>query len=325
MADKFILKVALDYLNDGQRVAIATVVSTWGSAPCRIGSQLVICESGAFEGSVSGGCVESAVITEAQYALSDGQCRLLEFKVADEDAFSIGLACGGEIKVLVEPIDADGCMTKADLRDICRAHSERECRSYQINLTDFKRSKISQDGVQILLKDDVFTMAYLPPMRMLIIGAVHITKTLSPMAKMAGYEVIVVDPRESFASTVRFPDDRIIVAWPDMALQDIGVDKDTAIVALTHDQKIDIPALEVALKSDAFYIGALGSAKTHAKRIAELETLGFSALDIARIRSPIGLDIGSNSPAEIAVSIIAQVTQELRQTPVSKTATGKTS
>lgn len=313
MADKFIPEVALDYLKNGKRTAIATVVSTWGSAPRGIGSQLAISEDGAFEGSVSGGCVEGAVIIEAQDVIADGKCRLLEFGVADEDAFAVGLACGGTIKILVEPIDADGCITKADLENICTAHNSRNFRSYQINLLDFSRSEISGDADQIGLKNDVFTMAYHPRMRMVIVGAVHITKSLSPMAKMAGYDVFLVDPRESFASIDRFPDDKIIDGWSDEALIKIGVDKNTAVVALTHDPKIDIPALDVALKSEAFYIGALGSRKTHAKRIAELEVLGFTSNDIARIKSPIGLDIGSKSPAEIAVSIIAEVTQELHQ------------
>lgn len=314
MANKFIPEVALDYLKSGKRAAIATVVSTWGSAPRGIGSQLAISEDGVFEGSVSGGCVEGAVIIEAQDAITDGKCRLLEFGVADEDAFAVGLACGGTIKVLVEPIDADGCLTKTDLNDICVAHNSRNFRSYQVNLSNFSRSEISDDAEQVRLKHDVFTMAYHPRMRMVIIGAVHITKTLSPMAKMAGYDVFLVDPRESFASTDRFPNDKIVEGWSDEALQKIGVDKNTAVVALTHDPKIDIPALDVALKSEAFYIGALGSRKTHAKRIAELEALGFIPKDIARIKSPIGLDIGSRLPAEIAVSIIAEVTQELHQT-----------
>lgn len=319
MADNFIPEVALDYLKNGKRTAIATVVSTWGSAPRGIGSQLAISEDGAFEGSVSGGCVEGAVIIEAQDAIADGKCRLLEFGVADEDAFAVGLACGGTIKVLVEPIDADGCIAKADLDDICTAHKSRNFRSYQINLSDFSRSKTSGDANQISLKNDVFTMAYHPRMRMVIVGAVHITKSLSPMAKMTGYDVFLVDPRDSFASVDRFPDDKIIDGWSDEALIEIGVDKNTAVVALTHDPKIDIPALDVALKSEAFYIGALGSRKTHAKRIAELEVLGFTSMDIARIKSPIGLDIRSKSPAEIAVSIIAEVTQELHQTVFGKT------
>lgn len=318
MADNFIPEVALDYLKSGKQAAIATVVSTWGSAPCGIGSQLAISEDGTFEGSVSGGCVEGAVIIEAQDAIADGTCKLLEFGVADDDAFAVGLACGGTIKILVEPVDADGSITEADLQDICIAQTSRDFRSYQINLSDFSRSKISGDATQIKLRDDVFTMAYHPRMRMVIVGAVHITKTLSPMAKMAGYDVFLVDPRESFASVDRFPNDEIISGWSDEALREIGVDKNTAIVALTHDPKIDIPALDVALKSEAFYIGALGSRKTHAKRVIELEELGFTSLDIARIKSPIGLDIGSKSPAEIAVSIIAEVTQELHQTVFGK-------
>lgn len=313
MSDKFIPEVALDYLKSGKRVAIATVVSTWGSAPRGIGSQLAISEDGAFEGSVSGGCVEGAVIIEAQDAIVDGRCRLLEFGVADEDAFAVGLACGGTIKVLVDPIDANECITTADLEDICAAYASRNFRSYEINISNFLRSKISDDVRQIKLKDDVFTMAYHPRMRMVIIGAVHITKTLSPMAKMVGYDVFLIDPREGFASVERFPDDQIISGWSDEALKEIGIDKNTAVVALTHDLKIDVPALDVALKSDAFYIGALGSRKTHAKRIIELETLGFTPLNIRRIKSPIGLDIGSKSPAEIAVSIIAEITQELHQ------------
>jgi xanthine dehydrogenase accessory factor len=142
---------------------------------------------------------------------------------------------------------------------------------------------------------------------------VHISQNLSPMARMAGYEVFMVDPRDSFATPERFPDDTFVDAWPDDALQGIGLDAHTVVITLTHDPKIDTPALGVALRSEAFYIGALGSRKTHAKRVAELTAQGFSEVEVGRIHAPVGLDIGAKTPAEIAVSILAEVIERQRK------------
>ena len=159
---------------------------------------------------------------------------------------------------------------------------------------------------------DVFLNVFNPPLRMIIVGAVHIAQALAPMAAMTGYDVTIVDPRQAWATPERFPDIRILDSWPDEALAELKPDHRTAIVTLTHDPKLDDPALQAALSSDAFYIGSLGSRGTHAKRIQRLETAGFDESRHSRIHGPVGLNIGAKSPAEIAVSIMGQVTAALR-------------
>ncbi len=163
----------------------------------------------------------------------------------------------------------------------------------------------------------VFLTVYVPAPQLVITGAVHISQALAPIAKLLGYDVTIVDPRTAFASPERFPDVKVIAEWPDQALPPLGIDRYTAFVALTHDPKIDDPALTYALARDCFYIGALGSRKTHARRVDRLKQQGFSEAAIARIHAPIGLDIGAVSPAEIAVSIIAEITARLRQEPAA--------
>lgn len=314
--------VALDFLTAGRPAALATVLSTWGSAPRRAGSQLAIAQDGAFFGSVSGGCVEGAVILEAQDALADGRCRMLDFGVADADAFAVGLACGGNIRILVEPIAVGNGPDRQMIEALANAHAERRAIGYQVDLETWQRRLIGADdpAYKALFAQDkstligtLFTGIFNPSLKMIVIGAVHITQTLAAIARLAGYEVFIVDSRQGFATAERFPEDTIIDAWPDEALVQIGVDARTAVVTLTHDPKLDNPALETALGSDAFYIGSLGSTRTHAKRVAHLESAGFTDAQISRIHGPVGLDIGSASPAEIAVSIMAEVTESLRK------------
>ena len=170
------------------------------------------------------------------------------------------------------------------------------------------RSGMEQTG-----EGRAFLTVYVPAPQLVVIGAVHISQALAPIAKLLGYEVTIVDPRTAFASPERFPDVKVIAEWPDKALPPLGVDRYTAFVALTHDPKIDDPALLHALSRDCFYIGALGSRKTHARRVDRLKQQGLSEADISRIHAPIGLDIGAVSPAEIAVAIIGQITERLRE------------
>lgn len=314
----FMPNVALRYIAQGKKAALATVVSTWGSAPRGLGSQLAISSDGDFEGSVSGGCVEGAVIIEALEAIEDGKCRVLEYGVTIEDAFAVGLACGGEIKILVEPIDDNGGMPVQLAEDLSNAYAHRQSLCYQINLKDFTREIPNVASQQTGLSDGIFTMVVRPKLRLVIVGAVHITKFLADMAAHAEYDVFLIDPRESFASKERFPNQVFLDGWPDAALETFGIDDATAIVTLTHDPKIDTPALVSALKSNAFYIGALGSNRTHTKRVNELKELGFDDQLIGRIRAPVGLDIGSKSPAEIAISIMAEITRDLRKIKLVK-------
>jgi xanthine dehydrogenase accessory factor len=161
----------------------------------------------------------------------------------------------------------------------------------------------------------VFLTVYVPPAQLVITGAVHISQALAPIAKLLGYDVTIVDPRTAFASIERFPDVKVIAEWPDVALPPLGIDRYTAFVALTHDPKIDDPALTHALARDCFYIGALGSRKTHGRRLDRLKAEGLSDATLARIHAPIGLDIGAVSPSEIAVAIMGEITARLRQSP----------
>jgi len=176
-----------------------------------------------------------------------------------------------------------------------------------------KHLRSGKSGMEETPEGKVFLTAYVPPPRLIITGAVHVSQTLAPMAAMVGYDVVIVDPRSAFATPERFPGVRVIAQWPDEALPPLAIDRYTAFVALTHDPKIDDPALTHALSRDCFYIGALGSKKTHGRRVERLKAQGVSDAAIARIHAPIGLSIGAVSPAEIAVAILAQITAELRQ------------
>jgi xanthine dehydrogenase accessory factor len=175
-----------------------------------------------------------------------------------------------------------------------------------------KRLRMGKSGMEETAEGRVFLTVHVPSPRLVITGAVHISQALAPMGKLVGYDVVIVDPRTAFASPERFPDVQVIAQWPDEALPPLNIDRYTAFVALTHDPKIDDPALKHALARDCFYIGALGSKKTHARRVERLKQAGLTDADIARIHAPIGLSIGAVSPAEIAVSIMAEITQTLR-------------
>ncbi|WP_299962269.1 XdhC/CoxI family protein [uncultured Roseobacter sp.] len=310
---------ALAWHEAGRGAVLATVVETWGSAPRRTGAQLVIAGDGEMQGSVSGGCVEGAVVLEATEALEQGSQRLLEYGVSDGDAFAVGLACGGTIRVLVEPVGS--VLPEELLRQLTQARAERRPVAYEINLetgarqlrTDGYPDRFAMDRSGFEAEGAVFVAIHNPPLRLAIVGAVHIAQALVPMARIAGYDPFIVDPRAAFGSEARFPGERILSDWPDEALSEIGVDSRTAVLLLTHDPKLDDPALQIALKSDTFYIGALGSTRTHAARRARLSEAGFSEADLARIHGPVGLDIGAASPQEIAVSILAQMTRVLRR------------
>jgi xanthine dehydrogenase accessory factor len=181
-----------------------------------------------------------------------------------------------------------------------------------------KRLRIAKSGMEETPQGQFFLTVYVPSPRLVITGAVHISQALAPIGQLLGYHVTIVDPRTAFASIERFPDVKVIAEWPDVALPPLGIDHYTAFVALTHDPKIDDPALEYALARDCFYIGALGSKKTHARRVERLKQAGVSDSDIARIHAPIGLDISAISPAEIAVAIMGEITSRLRQSARKK-------
>ncbi len=310
-------EIALKWHRAGRGAVLATVVETWGSAPRPCGSQLAIAKDGEIAGSVSGGCVEGAVITEAQEVLETGETRVLEFGVSDDQAFAVGLACGGRIRVMLEPVGAG--LTENMLAKLVDARANRQPTVYVVNpetgarrlgdVDEFKdRFRMDKSGFE----GAEFTGIHNPPLKMIVVGAVHITQTLLVMARLAGYDTVLVDPRAAFGSEARFPDQDIIDDWPDEALIAQGLDARTAVVTLTHDPKLDDPAIQTALRSDVFYLGSLGSARTHAKRVERLLAAGFSKDEIAKIHAPVGLNIGSKSPAEIAISIMAEITERLR-------------
>ncbi len=320
--DADLLTLAHDWHAAGRRVAVATVVETWGSAPRAAGSLLVIDADGAMEGSVSGGCVEGAVMVEALEALEDGQARLLDYGVSDDDAFAVGLACGGQIRVLVEPVG--GAMSVGHLTALRDARTEKRPAAYVVDLQSDARQVVGPDAYPERFRLDrsgveedgrTFVAVRNPPLRMVIVGAVHIAQALVGMARACGFAPVLIDPRGAFGSAERFPGETIIEDWPDAAMAALTPDARTAVVTLTHDPKLDDPAIMATLATDAFYLGCLGSKRTHAKRVARLEEAGFNADQIGRISAPVGLDLGGRQPAEIAVSVMAEVIQTLRKAP----------
>jgi xanthine dehydrogenase accessory factor len=322
-----VLKAARTWLDEEGRVALATVVGTWGSAPVKVGGQMVVAPDGRFEGSVSGGCVEGEVIAEAEDILADGKPKTLTFGVADETAWQVGLPCGGQIKVYLERLDKDsgpalldraldarttrrGLVVRTHLNDGQREFFERDDKH-----TDQTIQELFTSGESELTQSpdgDVFVHALVPPARVLIIGATHIGQLLAQLVKIAGYEVMVIDPRTAFAAETRFPGIQLDTQWPQDAIPKIGLDPYTAVVALAHVGHIDDEALKLAMRSKCFYVGALGSKRNHAKRTQRLKEAGFSDAEIARIASPIGLNIGAQSPAEIAIAIMAELVLGLR-------------
>lgn len=316
-----VISQALAWHAQGQNTVIATVVETWRSAPCPVGSQLVISQSGDFAGSVSGGCVEGAVITEALDLMGQSGAKVLTFGVADSDAFTVGLACGGTIKLCLTPVGTS--LPVSLLEQIAVARLRREGIGYRVDMSTGAHDVLSAQTIeeQSLFPEargQIFTQVYSPRTRLVVVGAGHIAQHLIPMARIAGLETVLIDPRAAFLTPTRFRGERLgqglLLADADEAFDDLGIDRHTAVVVLAHDPKIDDPALERALRSPAPYIGALGSTRSHAKRVKRLKKAGFSATEIARIWGPVGVPIAARTPAEIAVSILAQLVQEMQKT-----------
>ncbi len=294
---------ALAWQADGHGVALATVISTWGSAPRREGSHLAVRADGLFEGSVSGGCVEADVILAAQDLLARGAGHaVLDYGVADSVAWAAGLACGGRIAILVQRLADDG-LPPALAADVLAATAAGAARS----ISSDPATGQARPG-----RDGPFVRDYPPPRRLFIIGAVHIAQALVPMAQALGIAPTVIDPRGLFAADARFAGLSLDRRWPDEALAELKPNAASALVALTHDPKIDDVALAAALASPAFYIAALGSRKNHAGRLERLAARGFGPDDLARVRGPAGLAIGAIGPTEIALSIAAELVAEWR-------------
>ncbi|WP_420138237.1 XdhC family protein [Sphingomonas sp.] len=288
------------------KMALATVTATWGSAPRPRGSHMLVHEDGRFEGSVSGGCVEGEVLHAAAETIADRRTRHLEYGVADDSAWAVGLPCGGHIEVLVQPVGADGF--RPELID---AMAEARATGTTLQLTTDLASGDTRIG------DDAgegrFVNRYAPPRRLLIVGAVQIAQSLASIARDLDIVPTLIDPRGRFLTEERFPGATLDDRWPDEAIAAQRPDEATAIITLSHDPKIDDPALIAGLRSPAGYIAALGSRRSHAKRIERLMAAGFSETDLQRIDAPAGLAIGAHGPAEIALSIAAGMIQAFRR------------
>jgi xanthine dehydrogenase accessory factor len=288
----------------GRKVAVATVVATRKSAPRPVGSKLYVSDSGNLVGSVSGGCVENDVVVAAQEVLAGGPPRLLTYGITDDMAFEIGLPCGGEIDVFIEelgePVSGDVTLTvvagegvgeKLDDPQLLEAARRRGV-SHVIQL----------EGRTVLA--DVLA----PPPRLFVYGATDTAEALSRAAKLLGWSAIVADARASFATSERIPSaDELLLLWPDDALAHVEPDLGTAVVVLTHDDKFDLPMIRGALASDAFYVGWIGSHRNQERRRGLLREDGVTDDELARICGPTGLDIGANTPAETAISILAEI------------------
>ncbi len=302
-----VLEQVQEMLDKGQRVAIATVVNTRRSAPRPLGSRLAVSETGAMVGSVSGGCVESDVALHAAEVIESGRPALLSYGISDDDAFDVGLPCGGEIEVFVAPADAD------EVERVRAAITGGERLAVTTTLTgDGAGQKAYGTGEghsrAVRTDEDTFTEHYAPPPVLMIFGAVDTAQEMCRMAKQLGFRTIVSDARGKFATRERLPDaDEVVVGWPAMAYDKHAPDDATYVVVLTHDARFDEPALGPALRSPAPYIGALGSRRAQDARRRRLLNAGYTEADIERISGPMGLDIGATTPAETALSVLAEV------------------
>jgi len=282
----------------GEPLALATVVSTWGSAPRPRGSHMLVHADGRFEGSVSGGCVEGDILDTAAQVIAGAPFAVKTYGVADDSAWQVGLPCGGEISVMVQPVSAEGFDPELFDR-IAAARAAGESLTVTTDLATGHADLRPQET------GEMFVNRYDPPRRLLIVGAVQIAQSLAELATTLGIEVVVIDPRGRFLTEERFPGVTLDDRWPDEAVTAWKPGRATAVVTLSHDIKIDDPALLAALASDAAYVGALGSRRSHAARRERLAASGVDADQLDRIDGPVGIDIGAIGPAEIALSIAA--------------------
>ena len=328
-------------------VAMATVVRTWRSAPRPAGASMLVTQGGEAVGSVSGGCVEGALYDLGQETLADGVARLETYGVSDDDAFAVGLSCGGILEIFVERVDAQ---TWPELDGIARSiaagepvavativRGPHDIGRHLVVRADSVEGSLGTERLDDTVRDDVrgmlaagttgflqygpegerlgdgldiFVASYAPPADMFVFGAIDLSRALMRVGKLLGYRVTVCDARPVFATTKRFPEaDEVVVDWPHRWLAQQEVTPRTVIAVLTHDPKFDVPALSVALRTPAGYIGAMGSRRTHEDRLNRLKEAGVTDDEIARLHSPIGLDLGARTPEETAISIAAEIVQ----------------
>ena len=294
------------WLKEKRRIALATVISTWGSSPRPVGGQMAIDENGEIIGSVSGGCIEGAVISEGIDSIKDGKSRIKDYGISNDIAWEVGLACGGELKVLIQPLNLEDEIVYSIVDSI----KKRKTVKLKIDCSNGDRiidNTISNQISHFDKLNNEFIHIIDPKPRLFIVGAVHIAQALVSLANVADYEIILIDPRDHFATKDRFPNCKIINEWPDEALSKFHLDSSSHLVTLTHDPKIDDLALIFCMKKNFGYIGSLGSKKTHNKRCERLLEKGFDEIELSKIHAPIGLDIKAKTPAEIATSILAEI------------------
>ena len=347
------------WLAQGEKIALATLVDTHGTTPRPAGARLCLTESGKMEGSISGGCLEGDVFTRGLQVLEDSRTVLTRYGIESDVGVAVGLSCGGEVDVLIEPFEDDAtwrafrasienhrpaalCTTLAPEAwlgrrltvlaegrteggidpEIDAVLKERATALWQDGGHEILEAEVAGEAVRVVIE------AFSPPPRLYIVGATHIATILCPMASTLGFHVSVIDPRTPFATTSRFPQaDRLVLEWPHEFLAREELDESAYVITLTHDMKFDIPTLTEALGSKARYVGALGSRRTHGKRLIELRSEGLSESDLERIHTPIGLDLGGRAPEEIALSILAELVatrhgnaEEFARSPSSQSA-----
>ena len=329
-----LLKNIESFISKEQRFAVATVIKTWGSAPRPVGSVMLIAEDGSMSGSVSGGCVEGAVVKHAMIVLENNKPQILDFGVTDDEAWLVGLSCGGSISIFIEPFlsftDAEmwkilrgclekdeGCVLMTKLNQAVNEHilvlphdiilnKKDSLETNALRAYNERKSQI----IETLDDNSTWFLNVMPPKnRLIIIGAAHITVDLVHLAHYFGFDTTVIDPRGIFATKTDFPTPpkNLFIDWPADILPDLNIDNYTYSVLLTHDPKIDDQALHILLKSGVAYIGCLGSKKTHEKRVKRLIDVGFDEKDIAKIHAPIGMDIHAKTAREIALSIMGEL------------------
>lgn len=342
---KEVLEELMAAYAQGTTTALATVVRTWRSAPRPAGASMLVTPSGEAVGSISGGCVEGAVYELGGQVIADLQVRFEKYGISNDDAFAVGLTCGGILEVYVEPVNADTWPELPDLVASVRAdqpvavatvvRGPAHVGRHIVVWPDRRAGDLGSERLNAAVADDVlgmleagttgflhygadgerrgdeleiFVSSFAPKARMFVFGAIDFAAAVARMGKFLGYHVTVCDAREVFATRKRFPDaDEVIIDWPHRWLASQSVDARTVMCVLTHDPKFDVPVLMEALKTPAAYIGAMGSRQTHADRQERLREAGATESDLARIHSPIGLDLGARTPEETAVSIAAEI------------------
>ncbi|MBI1651343.1 XdhC family protein [Hyphomicrobium sulfonivorans] len=317
-------QLAREWIELHGAAAVVTVVDTWGTAPAPVGTRLVIAGN-LHEGDISGGCVEDELVAVAEGVIAEGAPRVVDYDVSDEAAWHSGLACGGRLKVVVEPL---GPADTAFLDTVIAAEQERRPVVVTTRIADGTRTLYAEgdalpvdviaarDAATVTLTgedaNELFVQPLLPPVHVVIVGAALIAQALVPLARQVGYRVSVVDPRREFMDAFRSVDATTMVAQPPEAFAALGLDARTAVVALAHTSAIDDATLIAALRAPCVYIGALGSRTNQGRRLERLRAEGFSDADLARIHGPVGLPIGAKGPAEIAVSILAEIIKVVR-------------